>query len=65
MKPESGRTETKVKSPCVSICALDEHDVCIGCHRTGEEITHWGKMTNEERQAVMGRVAEREKRAIL
>jgi predicted Fe-S protein YdhL (DUF1289 family) len=28
-------------SPCVSICALDADGTCLGCYRTGDEITDW------------------------
>ncbi|EAT11553.1 DUF1289 domain-containing protein [Bermanella marisrubri] len=49
-----------VKSPCVAVCALDENDVCIGCYRTGEEITQWGEMNNAEKEVVLKKVAERE-----
>lgn len=58
-------TVGKVRSPCVSICALDERDMCIGCQRTGDEILHWTAMTNEERQAVLVKVAEREQEVAL
>ncbi len=34
-------TDNPPQSPCVSICALDENDVCQGCFRTGPEITDW------------------------
>lgn len=57
--------DDKVRSPCVSICALDERDVCIGCQRTGDEILHWTTMTNCERQAVLVKVAEREREIAL
>ncbi|WP_148709664.1 DUF1289 domain-containing protein, partial [Pseudomonas syringae group genomosp. 3] len=33
--------EKPVRSPCVSICALDEQDICTGCQRTVSEITQW------------------------
>ncbi|WP_396588884.1 DUF1289 domain-containing protein [Bermanella sp. R86510] len=49
-----------VKSPCVAVCALDENDICIGCYRTGDEITQWGEMTNQEKELVLENVAERE-----
>lgn len=49
-----------VPSPCVNICALDEHNICIGCLRSGEEIMRWGKMTNVERRQVLQNIAERE-----
>lgn len=54
-----------VRSPCVSVCALDEKDVCIGCHRTGDEILRWTQMTNDERREVLIKVAEREQGALL
>lgn len=55
----------RVSSPCVSICALDENDVCIGCQRTGDEITQWPRLTDEERRAVLDKVALREEKATL
>ena len=42
-------SDNQVPSPCVSICALDDNDTCIGCFRTGEEISRWGGMTTEEK----------------
>ncbi|MEO4046120.1 DUF1289 domain-containing protein [Pseudomonas sp. CAU 1711] len=51
--------ERPVKSPCVSICALDEQDLCIGCQRTADEITRWGRMSNDERREVLARCVER------
>ncbi|KEF31756.1 hypothetical protein D777_02105 [Marinobacter nitratireducens] len=55
----------KVRSPCVSVCALDENDVCIGCHRTGDEILRWTQMTNDERREVLRLVAKREEKVAL
>lgn len=55
----------RVSSPCVSVCALDENDVCIGCHRTGDEILRWTQMTNDERRDVLRQVAEREEKVAL
>ncbi|SIS64794.1 MAG: DUF1289 domain-containing protein [Thalassolituus maritimus] len=56
--------ETPLRSPCVSICALDENNVCLGCYRTGQEITDWGSMTNDQRREVMQLVGERERAAM-
>ncbi|AIS19667.1 DUF1289 domain-containing protein [Pseudomonas rhizosphaerae] len=42
-----------VKSPCISVCALDDQDVCTGCQRTAVEITQWGRMSDDERRAVL------------
>ncbi|MDX1635948.1 MAG: DUF1289 domain-containing protein [Marinobacter sp.] len=55
----------KVRSPCVSVCALDENDECIGCQRTVDEITRWSQMSNDERLEVLKKVAEREQRVAL
>ena len=55
--------ERPVKSPCVSVCALDDHDICIGCQRTADEITRWGRMSNDERRAVLQHCIERTRAA--
>ena len=49
-----------VPSPCVSICALDENDVCVGCFRSGTEISQWGRLSNEQKIDVLKNVAKRE-----
>lgn len=48
-----------VASPCVYVCALDDDDLCVGCQRSGAEITRWGRMDNAERRAVLERCRER------
>lgn len=55
----------RVRSPCVSVCALDESDICIGCHRTSDEILHWTRMTDDERREVLKLVAIREQKVVL
>ena len=30
-------TGQPIKSPCIEVCALDDHNVCIGCSRTADE----------------------------
>lgn len=50
-----------VRSPCVGVCALDENDICIACHRTGIEIGEWGTYDNEQKIAVWKKVVLREK----
>lgn len=52
-----------VRSPCVSICALDEQDLCVGCYRSGEEISRWGSYSDDEKRDVLRKVAEREQAA--
>ncbi len=54
-----------VSSPCVNICALDEDDVCVGCHRSAKEITEWSAMTDSEKRAVLVNVSRREEKYLL
>lgn len=49
-----------VRSPCVSVCALDKDDICIACHRRGLEIADWGCMSDEEKRAVWALIRRRE-----
>jgi hypothetical protein len=51
--------EKPVASPCVSLCALDEDDLCVGCQRSADEIRRWGMMGNDERRQVLQRCGER------
>lgn len=48
-----------VASPCVSICALDEHDICLGCQRSVDEIIRWSTLNDDERREVLQRCHER------
>ena len=48
-----------VPSPCVSICALDEDDICVGCFRTGNEISYWGRLDADGQREVLRRCNER------
>lgn len=51
--------EHPVASPCVHVCALDDADICLGCQRSADEITRWGRMDNTERREVLRRCEER------
>jgi predicted Fe-S protein YdhL (DUF1289 family) len=43
-----------VSTPCINVCILDPLSaLCIGCGRTGEEITGWATMSEPERLAIM------------
>ena len=55
---DSSRIEI-VPSPCVSVCALDEDDVCVGCYRTGMEISQWGRLSPDQQRQVVARTQMR------
>ncbi len=48
-----------VKSPCISVCVLNEEDICEGCYRSVEEITEWSRLDNDAKRQVMQSVRER------
>ena len=44
----------EVESPCVKICVIHpEARLCVGCHRSLEEIGSWSRLSPEARRAVM------------
>lgn len=49
----------RVESPCIRNCALDEDDICFGCHRSIEEICAWGEASNEKRREILQAAARR------
>lgn len=53
---ESG---SKVVSPCVSLCCLDEDDVCMGCLRHINEITGWHDMSDDQKRELLVELEER------
>ncbi len=49
----------RVRNPCVRLCTLDDRDICMGCHRSLEEICAWHGMSDDERLGVLERARER------
>lgn len=41
------------ESPCISYCVLDEDGMCIGCHRTIDEIERWQSMSSTEKRTII------------
>lgn len=47
--PES----TPTASPCIRVCSVNpKTGWCEGCYRTLKEIASWGRLSEEEREAV-------------
>lgn len=53
--------ETDPKSPCISVCALNENDFCTGCYRSIAEITTWGSLRPEQKMDVLQKANARRK----
>ncbi len=52
-------TDPEPASPCISICVLDEDDVCAGCYRSAAEITDWFMCSAEQKREILRRARER------
>lgn len=48
-----------IKSPCISVCVLNDEDVCEGCYRSAQEITDWSVLSVEAKKVVMKSVKRR------
>ncbi len=59
MSDNSRPVAVEPESPCVSICALDDKDICMGCYRSAEEITDWFMASAEEKRRILKRSQER------
>ena len=42
-----------ITSPCVRNCCLNEHDVCLGCFRSLEEIVGWQQSTEQQKLEII------------
>ena len=47
--------EEEPQSPCISVCLLDEHDICQGCFRSADEITDWLMATPQQTRQILER----------
>ena len=47
------------ESPCISVCALDENDICMGCYRSADEITDWFMASDDKKREILRKCQER------
>jgi predicted Fe-S protein YdhL (DUF1289 family) len=52
-------SDDEPRSPCISVCVLDDDDICMGCYRSSSEITDWFMATNEQKREVLRQARER------
>ena len=51
--------DARVESPCVQKCTLDEHDICVGCFRSIDEICAWGGASETQRREILQNTTRR------
>lgn len=54
-------TEIIASSPCTDNCVMDAQGICMGCHRSAEEISKWFFVSNQERLAFLKNAYQRQK----
>ncbi len=47
------------QSPCISVCVLDDDDICMGCYRSAAEVTDWFMASDEQKRDVLRKARER------
>ena len=55
----SDAMQRPLESPCRRQCCLDEHDQCLGCGRTLQEILDWGAADNARRRQIAAAAEQR------
>ena len=51
--------KSRVQSPCIRNCCLNDADVCLGCFRLLNEITRWSDADDTERQEILRKAKQR------
>ena len=52
-------SEQEPQSPCISVCLLDDKDICTGCFRSADDITDWFMATADQKREMLRRARER------
>ncbi len=54
------RPPAAIKTPCIKVCVIDgESGLCMGCFRKLSEVAGWAKLTDGERETIMGELPHR------
>ena len=54
---------SSIASPCIKVCCVDpESGLCLGCQRTLPEIAAWGRLSPDQRDAIMAELPARKTR---
>jgi len=59
-EPDEIWKRDEIESPCVKLCAIHPTaKICVGCHRTLDEIAGWSRMDPQARRKVMAELPAR------
>jgi hypothetical protein len=52
-----------IATPCIKVCVVDgESGLCMGCHRTLQEVAGWASLTDAARADIMAGLTARRSR---
>ncbi|WP_350999258.1 DUF1289 domain-containing protein [Shewanella sp. TB7-MNA-CIBAN-0143] len=57
--PSGQNKDNQIASPCVRQCCLDQQDICLGCHRSLDEILAWHTMDQQQKSALLETLQQR------
>ncbi|PKH29924.1 DUF1289 domain-containing protein [Shewanella sp. ALD9] len=57
--PSGQNNDNQIASPCVRQCCLDQQDICLGCHRSLDEILAWHTMDQQQKSALLETLQQR------
>ena len=60
---EPVKSISKVVSPCIKICTL-QNDFCIGCGRSTQEIAEWSNASRKRKEEILERLPNRLRRML-
>ncbi len=52
-------SDVEVRSPCISVCALNADEICMGCYRNAHEITEWSRFDKVQKLEVLAETKKR------
>jgi uncharacterized protein len=51
---DASKRSGEIETPCIKLCVIHpETRLCMGCHRSLDEISGWSRMTPEVRREIM------------
>jgi uncharacterized protein len=57
---DAPRPPAPIRTPCIKVCVVDgESGLCMGCYRRLSEVAGWAKLTDAERDRILGELPSR------
>ena len=54
----------EIQSPCISVCQMNEENICVGCFRNLAEIRTWFQADEKTKQQILEQAEQRKKQLL-